>query len=474
MRSLVSILALATLAGCASAPTPEGFRDVEQLVTERTGARTQWNRGADDDRAAAEAVQRLLEQPLAADDAVQVALLNNRGLQASYGELGVAQADLVQAGLLRNPVFRASRIRSSDLVTTGLGVEFDFLGLLLRPRAREIEAARVESLKLRVADEVLRVAAEVRVGYYRALASAQSAAIQQSMLAAAEAAAELAARQYNAGNLNLRDQARRQVAYVEARAQLARERQREANDRERMNRLLGLSGAQTAWRLPQKLPEPPRSRPDYGDLERLAIVQRLDVGAARRDVEYVGKVLGITRSTRYLAVLDLGIDWEKDSGEPAQVGPTLRLELPLFDQGQARIARYEALFRGAAERLSQVATDARSEAREKQGDLHAAWEISRQHAEALVPLRGRILAQTQLFYNGMLEGVYDLLADYRESAAAAQALVEAQRDYWIALAELERAVGGRLPPPGPAVSDAPPPTESGGFDAKKPSAHDHH
>jgi cobalt-zinc-cadmium efflux system outer membrane protein len=475
MKLLATVLIAALVAGCASVPKEAGFDDVEKALSSRLEQKPRWNRDGEDDRAAADAIDALLKQPLTADAAVQVALLGNRGLQASYGELGIAQADLVQAGLLRNPAFTAGRIRSSELVTTRLGVEFDFLGILLRPRAQKVEAARFEAVKLRVADEVLRTAAEVRVAYYRALASQQDAAIQESVLRSSEAAADLAARQYNAGNVSLRDQSRQQAMYVETRAQLARLRQQAANDRERLNRLLGLWGPQTQWTLPARLPEVPTARPAYGNVEGTAIAQRLDVAAARRDVEYVGEVLGITRTTRYLAMLDVGIDWEKDSGSPAQVGPTLRLELPLFDQGQARLAKYEAVFRQSGDRLAQVAVDARAQAREKNNDLLSAWEIARQQQDALVPLRRRILAQTQLFYNGMLDGVYELLADYRESAAAAQGLVNAQRDYWIALAELERAVGGRLPAAAtPDTESASPPPAAPELDAVKPGGHEHH
>jgi cobalt-zinc-cadmium efflux system outer membrane protein len=475
MKILFIAFLLALTGGCATVPRDAGFADVQGMLDGRIDQKPRWNRDGEDDRAAADAIDDLLKEPLTADAAVQVALLGNRGLQASYGELGVAQTDLVQAGLLRNPAFSAGRIRSPELVTTSLGVAFDFLGILLRPRAKQVEAARFEAVKLRVADEVLRTAADVRVAYYRTLASQQDAAIQASVLRSSEVAADLAARQYNAGNVSLRDQSRQQAMYIETRAQLARLRQQALNDRERLNRLLGLWGPQTQWTLPARLPEVPQARPAYVNVEGTAIAQRLDVAAARRDVEYVGEVLGITRTTRYLAVLDAGIDWEKDAGAPAQVGPTLRLELPLFDQGQARTAKYEAMFRQSGDRLAQVAVDARAQAREKDNDLLSAWEIARQQQNALVPLRQRILSQTQLFYNGMLEGVYDLLADYRESAAAAQGLVNAQRDYWIALAELERAVGGRLPASAtPGAGSIPPSPAPPELDAVKPRGHEHH
>jgi outer membrane protein TolC len=276
--------------------------------------------------------------------------------------------------------------------------------------------------------------------------------------------------------VSLRDQSRRQAMYVETRAQLGRAKRRAASSRERINRLLGLWGTRTQWTLPARFPDLPGARPVYTDLESIAIGQRLDVAAARKDVEYVGSALGITRSARYLNVLDVGIASEKSSGEPSQIGPTVRLELPLFDQGQARVAKYEAMFDQAANRLAETAVHARAQTRERYDDLLATWELAVQQQGVLVPLRRRILAQTQLFYNGMLEGVYDLLADYRESALAAQDLVEAQRDYWIAHAELERAVGGKLPAPVPSSepAQATPASADREFNAVKPSGHEHH
>ncbi len=472
----VLALGLALLAGCASVPRDAGFADVEKSLAERLDQKPRWNRNSDDDKAAADAVQALLNEPLTAESAVQIALLNNRGLQAAYGELGVVQADLVQAGLLHNPVFSASRIRSSAQTTTDLAVEISFLGLLLRSKAKELEAARFEAAKLRVADEVLRTAVDVRAAYYEALAAQQGVGIFENVLASSEAAAELAAKQYNAGNVSLRDQSRQQAMYVQTRAQLGRAKRQAAGDRERINRLLGLWGTQTQWVLPAKLPDLPGARPEYADLESRAIGQRLDVAAARKDVEYVGSALGITRSARYLSVLDVGIASEKSSGEPSQIGPTVRLELPLFDQGQARVAKYEAVFDQAANRLAETAVHARAQTRERYNDLLATWELAVQQQGVLVPLRRKILAQTQLFYNGMLEGVYDLLADYRESALAAQDLVEAQRDYWIAYAELERAVGGKLPAPAPSSvpAQATPAPADREFNAVKPSGHEQH
>jgi outer membrane protein, heavy metal efflux system len=111
-RRFPTVLAMAALgvflSGCASVPPKGGFDEVQQGAAQRLGQKVQWNQGTEDDQAAAQAVQLLLQRPLTADDAVQIALLNNRRLQAVYEELGIAQANLVQAGLLKNPRFSGS------------------------------------------------------------------------------------------------------------------------------------------------------------------------------------------------------------------------------------------------------------------------------------------------------------------------------------------------------------------------------
>ena len=110
MPCLCALLLL--LSGCATFDQRAGFSDVRTAVEERSGKRVAWNLGTELDAEAAEDVRRLLAGPLTADAAIQVALLNNRGLQATYAELGVAQADVVQAGLLTNPVFDGADLLS--------------------------------------------------------------------------------------------------------------------------------------------------------------------------------------------------------------------------------------------------------------------------------------------------------------------------------------------------------------------------
>ena len=465
MRAGASALAVVSVSGCASLSPDAGFNDVQTLSAARLEQRLRWNRGPEDDKAAAELTQNLLAQPLNTDAAVQIALLNNRGLQATYGELGIAQAEVVSAGRLANPLVSGQRWSKGESFKSEIGIEFNFLSLLLLPKKLQMMKANFEYAKLRVADEVVRAATETRSQYYRALAAQQTVALQQAIVASAEATAELAARQYNAGNLNRKKQAQHQVFYADTLSQFGRARQQAFSEREKLNRVMGLWGTQTDWKLPDKLPEVPAERPRYDNLEALALEQRLDVQAAKQEMRVLAESLGITNATRFIETLTVGWGVLTESNEPRRVGPSLSFELPIFDQGTGRVARDDARLRQSGERLADLAINARSEVREKYNDVLVTYDQVAHLQKAIVPLRRKILAQTQLFYNGMLEGVYDLLDSYRENVRSGQSVIDAVKEYWIAHAELGRAVGGRLPAPTPAE-----PASSPDAKQKKPAA----
>ncbi len=461
MRRTTSLAALALLAGCASVPRDAGFADVQASLGTRLDEAVQWRRGGAEDAELDGQVAQMLAQPLGMEAAVQVALLNNRALQAEYEELGVMQADLVQAGLLRNPSFGWSRMEGGGMTKTTWGVELDFLGLLLAAPKKRIEGIRFEHTKLRVAHAVLRHAAETRKAWVEAVAAEQAAGFLRQIRELVETEAELVERQRQAGNVSQRDALRQQAFAAEVRLEVARASDTAFAAREKLNRLMGLWGDQTAWKLPSRLPDAPARLPDYAGLEPYGIAQRLDVRMGQKEVETFAAALGLTRDTRFINVLDLGVETEKATGEKRITGPTLRLELPIFDQGQARVSKQEAMYRQSEQRLYETAVNARSEIREAWQRATTAHGTARHAREVLVPLRRKIVEQSTLSYNGMLIGVYELLADAREQVNAVQTEIAATRDYWMAMADLQLAVGGKLPaavgttmPPNKALDNA--------------------
>lgn len=447
--STAPLLLALLLSGCASLSGDGGFGAAAGISEQRTGVRAsvagRLPQNEDDARALAAVINKKLEQPLAADDAVQVALLNNRGLQATYWSLGVAEADLVQAGRLQNPVLDFKRSHGGGEVGIERTLTFNLVGLITAPMASRIEGRRYEQSKLLVANEALKVAADTRRAWVEAVATAQIADYAKQVEASAQASAELAERMRKAGNWSSLDMAREQAYHAQTLADVTQARKAAVSAREKLTRLLGLSGAQaTSYRLPDHLPDLPAAPRELADIEQTAIDERLDIQAAKLDTAQTASTLGLSRATRFINVLDLGAVRNTD-GDVATRGYEVSLEIPLFDWGSTRIARAQATYMQSVNLLAQAAVQARSEARESYADYRASYDLARHYRDNVVPLRKQISDQTLLRYNGMLMSVFELLADAREQASAVSGYIGALRDYWTAQANLEAALGGRLP-----------------------------
>ena len=120
------------------------------------------------------------------------------------------------------------------------------------------------------------------------------------------------------------------------------------------------------------------------------------------------------------------------------------MELPVFNQGQGEIAKLTAQYRQAQRELEARAINIRSEVREARDTLIAARDLTSYIGKRLLPTQRQVLNLTLQQYNYMLKSAYDLLLAKQNEVAAERSYIEAWRDYWIARAELERAVGGSL------------------------------
>ncbi len=446
MKRLAGTLLGSLLAGCVSLSDDAGFGPVEQAVQERTGAQTKWARSDWEGDSLRGRVKELLAQPLSAESAVQIALLNNPGLQAGYAEVGIAEADLVQASRWRGPVFSFARLRRGDETEYERSVFFDVLGLITIPLSVRVEEKRLASAQNRAASEGLRVALETRRAWFSAVAAQESARYAAQVKEAAEASAELARRMAAAGNFSKLDQAREQAFYAEATAQLARAQQGERAARERLARLMGLWGEDLAFKFPDRLPELPKEPREAGeDLETQALAQRLDVQGARRETEALAESLGLTKVNRFVSLLEFGLISNSETGQPRQRGWEIELGIPIFDFGQARTAKAERLYMQSVNRALEAAVQARSEVRESYGAYRTAFDVARHYRDEVVPLRKRISEEMLLRYNGMLASVFELLADSREQVAAVNAYIESLRDFWLAESDFQMALTGRSP-----------------------------
>ncbi|MDG0832296.1 TolC family protein, partial [Pelomonas saccharophila] len=447
-------LAALLLAGCASFTPDGGAAKVSELTHERTGHGVGLQRSEADVGAAAARVAELLRQPLAADSAVEVALLNNRGMQASFAELGIAEAERVRAGRLANPSISFGHLGGHGSTEIDRSVMFDLLGLLTLPVASEVAQRQFEQAQLQAASDAVGVAAEARSAFFGAVAAQDLVGYYEQVKEAADASSELAQRMLQAGNFSKLAQMREQAFQADATANLARARHQAVAARERLVRALGLSGAHLAFKLPEHLPELPKTPLEPKDTEQIALDKRLDVLMAKRNAEATARSLGLTRGTRFINVLEAGYANKSQAGEPRRNGYEIRLELPLFDFGTARTARAEAVYMQAVHRTAEVAVNAQSEVREAYSAYRTAFELARHYRDEVVPLRKRISDENLLRYNGMLASVFELLADAREQVTTVAAAIEAQRDYWLAETELQTALTGHSPGTAPAMGPA--------------------
>jgi len=484
MRSLfLSALLAATAAGCATVRPAESFAPVRDSLGERGVARVEWRGVTASDRAVDEAVGSMLRGELDADRAVQIALLNNRKLQATYEDLGVAQADLVEAGLLHNPVFDLT-VRWPDESPRTANVEVavvqDFLDVFFIPARKRIARAELDAATMRVAHEVTELAGDVREAFYELQAARQLAEMFQTSVAAADAGAETARRLRAAGNITELALAEHESLAAQARLELLSAESEVNVARERLARLMGASGSDARWTVATRLPELPPTDPPGDRLEALAASQRLDVLAARGEVESTARGERLANATRYLSEVEIGAEAERETDGAWLVGPTVSAPIPLFDQGQASLARARARHRQSRQRYLAAVNEARADVRTAHARLAAARSRVEHSRAVVLPLRAKVVEQAQREYNAMLIGVFELLEAKRAQIEAGREYVEALRDYWIARGELERAVGGKLVddveprPAKPQAADPVAPATAPSTQPHDPHQHHHH
>ncbi len=430
------------MAGCSLNPRG-AFTDVESTVGRASGKRVSWIRSGQEAAAAHGAVQTLLSRPLTADSSAQIALLNNRDLQARFEEIGISYADYIQAGLPRNPSVLGHIDFSRQGPATLFSVAQDLVSLLLLPARKKVAAAQLETTRKRIASEVLGLVAETKTAFYTLQARQQLLGRLRLIVETNQAGAEIAKRQHDAGNITDLDLANQAALYDQSRIDVAQTEAQIRSERERLNRLMGVWGQDTRWTIGNSLPEIPGHEISTARLEQIAVVQRLDLAMARANVDAIGMELALRSSTRFLPVrIDLGLEREKEPGSAPRLGPSVDLELPLFDFQQAAIARSEAQWRQAVNELQALAVDARSEIREARDLVLANRDLANYYGKILLPQRVQIVNQTQLQLNAMQVGPLDLLQAKERELDTERSYIDTWRDYWIAHTELERALWG--------------------------------
>jgi len=450
-RATISVATLAVLSallltGCASFAPDHGIDVVVHVASDKLKKDVTAIRTSEEAQRADIVVKALLQRALTVDSAVQVALLSNRGLQARYNELALAETDLVADSLPPNPTFSISRIAGNGALEIERRVVGDILALATLPFRSEIARQRFQMAQLRAAEDTLRLAADVRSAYYRAVATNELVDLLADAKSTAEATAQLAKRLGETGALNKLDQAREQVFYAETTADLATLRQQAASSRETLIRLLGLWGSDIDIKLSTRLPALPRQPLTLPLIEVDAIAHRIDLQIARMELVALAKSLDLTQASRFVTLLDVaGINSKKREPGSApfrERGFDITFQIPIFDGGEVRVRQAAETYNHAFNLLNEKAVNIRSEAREAYRTYRSTYDIAGHYQREVLPLRQIISEEMQLRFSSMQIDVFALLTEARQRIAALRAAINAKRNFWLAQSSLQTAING--------------------------------
>ncbi len=432
------------LSGCAGFSNDGGLGDVQSLARKHIRQEIVWPKTTTEQQLAEARVNELLQKSLDVESAVQVALLNNKGLQASLFELGISEADVVQAGRLPNPKFSMLYARHNGDYKIEQALTWNIFSLLAMPKMLDLERRNFERAKQQAAMDVLRLAYQTRSAYFNAVAANELLAYSAQVQESAEASAEMARRMVQAGNWNQLELAREQGFYADAMQDALSAKQQQITSHETLSRLLGISVSQLS--LQMRLPELPGNITEDSQAWQQDFEQRLDVQAARLHTETLAKQLGLAKTTSMINVLELGPArvLEGRRGDSYKRGVDISFELPLFDWGGAKVARAEAVYMQGVNRAAYIAINAQSELRESYGRYRTSYDIARQYRDEIVPLRKKVLDEKLLRYNGMLVSPFELFADARMQIASVKTYIEKLNAFWLADTELQMVRIGSL------------------------------
>ena len=436
------------LAGCATVNIDDALRETNQAVPGFTQGNLELSRTDHQREKRLQLADQLLAKPLSMDDAVQLALANSPAVQALVAQSWADMAVANQAGRIGNPVFTFERIRAGDELELGRLLSVGLLDLLTLPQRQVISRNQVAQAKIQLSATVVEQVSQVRQAWVRAVAAQQVLAYAEQVNQSAQAGAELAKRMQQVGNFTKLQRARQHAFYADATAQLASARHAVTAAKEELIRQLGLTDAQTEQlKLPARLPDLPKEPRTPGDVNDSALQQRIDVRLARLQLDVAGKSQGLALLNSLLDV-EPGVRrdtvFDNHSGEKShRRGYELEIRLPIFDWGDAQRAGMNAQSLAAANRYDAVVRSASSQLRESYSAYRTAYDLARHYRDEIVPLRKSMQEENVLRYNGMLIGVFELLADTRDQIASVVSAINAQQQFWLAHAGLSSSLIGK-------------------------------
>lgn len=445
-RRALAIAMLSALGGCSTMPHERGVSEIHTLVDQRSGGAHAWMADSDNRAETDAVVKTITSQPLTVDAAVQIALLRNPSMQSEYARLGIAQADIYEASRISNPTLSITALHHSGEPTKlEGGLTANFAELLMFPARKRLAAGEFARTQEFIGAAILSLATDTRAAWYAYVGAQQVATMRAAVASAAQTSAALAAKFYEAGNISALQCKLEEANATQARLQATRANVEATRARSALNFLMGLSGEETQWTAADRLSAPLSEDESAEALIALAHQQRLDLIAGQQEVALLEQSLDVTKRYRLLGKVELGVAGERETDRTKLYGPSLLLQLPIFNQGQGAIARVSAQRDEARARLANLKLVIDNTVHLGVDRVAAMHKIAEDYRTALIPQRETIVARTQERQNYMLVGVFELLLAKQQEFDAYQGYLEAVRDYWLARVDLMRAVGTRLP-----------------------------
>lgn len=446
---IITLLILAVIAGCSKVTTDPGpaFGEVKKNIAQRNGQLIQWRNNTNEDTAVRAKIEKMLQSKLSVDQVIQIALLNNPRLQGIYEQLGIAQANLVQAGLLKNPVFDVSLKfveGPDDDYILEMGAAKDFLEILLVDLRKDMAKANLEMVKSQVTSEVMNHAAQTQIAFYDYQAALQSHNLNKKINHASKTAYEAAKRLHDAGNITELELATQRSLFEQTKLTVAVSMNRKLQARENLNKLMGLWGNDVAWKIKSRLAKIPNQKIDLNDIESKAIRNSLDLIIAKQKIISAAAKMGIDTAEIVFPEMSLGAEAEREGDGTWSVGPAIGIGVPIFDFGQARTAAGQAQLRKLWNFYTALAIDIRAQARKAKYSLINARKQAEYYKSVIVPLSEEITLETQLNYNAMQLGVFHLLQAKQMEYQFKRNYITALNNYWRAYTELQLLRQGHL------------------------------
>jgi cobalt-zinc-cadmium efflux system outer membrane protein len=486
-------LTMCAVVGCATVDPKPDYDRVSRQIEAATGQAAAIDPA--DVQAVKGKVAELLADGLTSMEAVQLSLLNNPKLQADFLRIGIGRAAVVQSGLFSNPGLALS-LRFPD---EGGLANFEVslaqnIAELWQIRYRKDAAQRdLDQAILTVAREASVVALEARRAYVRALQAARQLEIARQNFSIAEQLIEVAGARRQAGsgtevdvNLSRAEGASLEVA---ARTALVNETEARAN----LAKLIGLTTPPAGLRLVDALPEAPELSFTAEHLIELALANRVDRKAADAVIAASQARVQFERA-RFLKTVELGISMERDerrsrgdrnwlsetawasaqagaltlpSLQPREAqttdyvtGPTLSMELPLFDQNQAQVARAEYELLGAQYLKESIDREIVQDSWSAHTRARTAFETAAFIRGELLPLRENGLTLAREAYRVGSGTLITVLDAQRRLLEARGGYVDVQAAAGLAGIDLERISGRPFTElSAPAQGNAAPPSE---------------